>query len=136
MVERLDNIKKDFTSAMQLMMVVGDENRKPIKHVTEQELFDVYLNSKYFHSDSRGFQYFYQYPQSAQQTMAKIFQFGLARYVLRLKAYMPIVARTVDAGLVPLGAFRVSLQKVQEGMPQPAPDEKFRFFIPMNENES
>ena len=107
--EEIRRIKAEFDKSISFALEPFDPNGKSIKFIEEDELFDLYLNCQYFHTDVRGAQLFYQLPASDRQKAHKVFQLSLSRYVNRLNAYLPLVVKCLNSALLPKGGFAFTI---------------------------
>jgi hypothetical protein len=108
-LDEIGRIKEEFDKSPSFALEPFDPSGKPIKLIEEDQMFDLYLNCHYSHTDVRGAQLFYQLPASDRQKAHKAFQLSLSRYVKRLNAYLPLVVKYLNSPLLPKGGFSVTI---------------------------
>jgi hypothetical protein len=107
MVKALVEIREAFSKSPRYRIDVYDKDPSIIHtRLTNDELFDLYINCLYFHTDVRGGGFFFQLPEADRARCHKVFQLSLVKYIKRLRAYVPLAASTLNARIFPHGYFR------------------------------
>jgi hypothetical protein len=107
MMNELGGIREAFDKSPRYRIDVYDKDPSVIHtRLTDDELFDLYINCLYFHTDVRGGGFLFQLPEADRARCHKVFQLSLVRYIKRLRAYVPPAASTLNAGIFPLGYFK------------------------------
>jgi len=106
-LNELQSIKDRFDKAPVFRLDVYSEEGVVVKQIKGSEILDLYLNSRYFHTDVRGLQYFFQLSERDLQLGVDALQFCLVRYVERLRAYVPIAVKILGAKVFPKGCAEI-----------------------------
>jgi hypothetical protein len=110
-MKALISIKEAFEKAPKYRIHIYDANPSDVHtRMTDQELFDLYINCHYFHTDARGGGLFFQLPEPHRTKCNKVFQLSLVKYINRLRSYVPLAASLLNSGLLPQGIFHTKEQ--------------------------
>jgi hypothetical protein len=104
----LARIKQKFNKGPLFRFDVFDTKGTVIENFNNEQIFDLYINCRYFHTDARGAEFFFKMPEPARTTCYHIFQLALFRYVRRFNAYVPLVVKFINSGSLPVGRFDVN----------------------------
>ena len=103
-LSELERIKESFKTANTARLVVHAKDGTPLKHIKSPEILDLYLNSRYFHTDVKGLPLFFQCSRKDLATGLRALVLCLIPYVQQLKAYVPLAVRVLSAKALPEGA--------------------------------
>jgi|HubBroStandDraft_1064217.scaffolds.fasta_scaffold89040_3 hypothetical protein len=116
-IKELARIKEAFDKGPLLRLDVFDTKGTIIEKFSNEQIFDLYLNCRYFHTDPRGAEFFFKMPEPYKTECHKAFQLALLRYVNRFHAYVPITLKVLKSTALPVGRF--VLYSVDPGQPSP-----------------
>lgn len=105
----LERVEQDFQNSFQLGVDILDGTGNFFRRCTGEQIVHVFMNSRYFHADTEGFQFFYQLPARYQTSIQNVFRASLARYTERLKGYLPVVAVILESGIFHKGGFKCKI---------------------------
>jgi hypothetical protein len=77
MAEQL-RLHRHAAPSFRLVVAIHDLDKKPVRELDQDQLFDFYWNGHYFHTDERTLQFFYQLPPENLRETKRVFQIGLA----------------------------------------------------------
>jgi len=103
MLGELQSIKDRFDKSPLFGLDIYSTEGVVVKRMRGSEILDLYLNSRYFHTDVKGLQYFTELPERDLERGLGVLQLCLMRYIERLKAYVPIAIRILGAKVLPKG---------------------------------
>jgi hypothetical protein len=104
----LVKIKQEFAKGPLLRIDIFDTKGTVIEKFKNDQIFDLYINCRYFHTDPRGAEFFFKMPERSRTTCYHAFQMALIRYIIRFHAYVPIIVRFLDSSALPQGRFDVN----------------------------
>jgi hypothetical protein len=107
-VSELARIKVEFGKGPLFRFDVFDTAGKVIHEFRDEEIFDLYINCHYFHTDPRGAEFFFKMPEPSRTNCNHAFQLALFRYVRRFHAYVPLVVKVLMSSVLPVGRFNVT----------------------------
>jgi hypothetical protein len=104
----LAKIKVEFAKGPVFRFDVFDTKGTVIEKFDNDQIFDLYINCRYFHTDPRGAEFFFKMPEPSRTTCYHAFQMALIRYVRRFHAYVPIIMKFLSSSALPPGRFDVN----------------------------
>ena len=107
-LDGIARIEEDFEKAPRLQIRPYDLKGQWLPEITEDEMFDLYFNCHYFHTDFRGARFFFQMPPEARVLNRKAFELSLFRHVRRLHSYVPLATKFLNSPALPKGGFNLS----------------------------
>jgi hypothetical protein len=108
MVAELAKIKQEFAKGPIFRIDVFDTKGTVNEKFNNEQIFDLYINCRYFHTDPRGAEFFFKMPEPSRTTCYHAFQMALIRYVRRFHAYVPIIMKVLNSSALPPGRFNVN----------------------------
>ena len=106
-VAELARIKQDFNNGPLFGFDVFDTKGTVIEKFNNEQIFDLYINCRYFHTDPRGAEFFFKMPEPDRTTCYQMFQLALLRYLRRFHAYVPLILKVINSRSLPMGRFKV-----------------------------
>jgi|SRR5665213_542360 len=103
--DELRRIRDEFDKSPKFGLSPFDISGNELEPISEEQMFDTYLNCHYFHTDPRGAQQLFQLPELHRTRAHKAFQLSLYRHVRRLVAYVPLVKKYLNSPVLPVGCF-------------------------------
>lgn len=103
----LARIKQEFNKGPLFRFDVFDTKGTVIENFNNEEIFDLYINCRYFHTDPRGTEFFFKMPEPDRTTCYQMFQLALFRYVRRFHAYVPLIFKVINSRSLSVGRFNV-----------------------------
>ncbi len=107
-ITELGRIKLEFAKGPLFRFDVFDTGGTVIHKFHDDEIFDLYINCHYFHTDPRGAEFFFKMPEPSRTNCNHAFQLALFRYVRRFHAYVPLVVKVLMSSALPVGRFNVT----------------------------
>lgn len=104
----LARIKQEFANGPVFRIDVFDTKGTVIEKFNNDQIFDLYINCRYFHTDPRGAEFFFKMPEPSRATCYHAFQMALIRYVRRFHDYVPIIMKFLSSSALPAGRFDVN----------------------------
>jgi hypothetical protein len=113
MAEQL-SLHRHAAPSFRLVVAIHDLDKKPVRELDEDQLFDFYLNGHYFHTDERTLQFFFQLlPESLRETK-RVFQVVLAKRSKRLLEYHLLVIRALAIKALTPGVFTSEILRPED----------------------
>lgn len=103
-----------------IVLEVHDMQKRPVREIKEDELFKLYLNGHFFHTDEHALQFFYQLPREALTKAKVAFQFILGKRTSRILAYYPLVLKALASKKLKPGVFTTEILHAGEEPDSPS----------------
>lgn len=102
-LERIRQIEQEFEKGDQFLAKIYDLQGGHIKDLTEKDIFHLWLDTRYFHSDCDGLQFFYQMDENRIEESRHLFELMLQKYVRRVENYLSLAVDVLERRLLPTG---------------------------------
>lgn len=96
LMEAAEDAECRFKAAKGELQSIGSQG-EVLGRVTEQEVFDLWLDTRYFHNDPQGFGLFIAGNEDTLDRLKGYFLYCLRRHLIRLEDYQPM-ARSSSCG--------------------------------------
>ena len=114
--ERIREIEQQFEQGDQFLAKIYDLQGGHIKDLTEKDIFHLWLDTGYFHSDCDGLQFFYQMDKKRIEECRHMFELMLQKHVIRVENYLSLAVDVLKRRLLPpgFGSFTFEVVKPDE----------------------
>jgi hypothetical protein len=112
LLARITAIEQEFAQRGQIEYhITGEDGNTVLKVLDEEGIFHLWMDTRYFHSDADGLQFFYQLPASTIEASRRAFELLLVPWVRRIEAHLPLVKYVLERHLLPQGRVTITFRR-------------------------